>query len=476
MICSKKKEILEEMHNKLLDYETYIDEEKKDFQIKVQQFEESIKAEKNRIRKLEEERNSLIGKISKLSDKPVKPAIYPSDVLNKEMREIKNECELYGIVTQNRQTLETFITAKKIAVSDEPAIILGETGTGKEPLAEAIHAMSRRKDKTMVTVNIPAIPETLLDSEMFGYVKGAFTGANAGKMGKFEIADKSTVFLDEIGDTKPDLQAKLLRVLQEKTIDKVGSVSPMGIKVDIRIISATNKDIENEVKEKRFREDLYYRLNVHTLKLLPLRERKEDILLLAEHFIKISNIPYKKLDEGAVEKLTSYSWPGNIRQLKSIIYNALVLSDKTVIEAKDIHLPEIDLKNKTSIKDQIETLKNVEDEVFLEIMEKNNYEIETTAKILNQSRNTVSLRFKGICFQLLSENRWDSKLTLEKLTNDPKQKKLLEARINEYYDNLVNVIKDCSNKVSALEECQRRFKNLPKKYHKYLEEVIDKTL
>ncbi|MDD5771908.1 MAG: sigma 54-interacting transcriptional regulator [bacterium] len=469
----RKKEILEDMQDKLLDYEAYINEEKKDFQNKVKQLEDSIKTDKNNINKLEKERNDLLEKIIKLSKKTTKPFINIYEKPAKEMRKLIDECRSFGIVTQNKQMLELFQTAKKFAMSEEPVIILGETGTGKQLFAEAIHKMSSRSDKTMIEINVPSVPETLLESEMFGHKKGAFSGAISDKKGLFELADKSTVFLDEIGDMKYDLQAKILRVLEQKTIDKVGRTDTIPIKVDIRIIAATNKNIEDEIANKRFREDLYYRLKVHTIELVPLRERKDDILLLAEYFVKISNAPGKEFNDEAKIKLNSYSWPGNVRDLRSVVLNAIALSEKAVIREEDICLPKTaGIENNISLKEHMEIFENVEDEEFLKIMRSNNFVIENTASMLNQARGTVGSRFKGICFQKLSENVWDIKSTASKLTNDPEQSELLVQRLNEYYQNVVDVIKEYQNKESATKECQRRFKNLPKKYHKYIEELI----
>lgn len=229
---------------------------------------------------------------------------------------------------------------KMVANSRSNVLLLGETGTGKELIARAIHCNSNRAQAPFIAINCSAIPENLLESELFGHAKGAFTGAIFSKRGLFEEADKGTVFLDEIGDLSPHLQAKLLRVLDDKEIRPIGSVQSK--KVDIRFIAATNSDLYNSVKEGKFREDLYYRLKVITLKLPPLRERGDDIKILAEHFLKkFSNEmdkPAKTIDEEAMKVLKNYYWPGNIRELQNIIERAVLLCDSTCIELK--HLPE----------------------------------------------------------------------------------------------------------------------------------------
>ncbi len=233
---------------------------------------------------------------------------------------------------------------KMIANSKSNVLLLGETGTGKELIAKAIHSNSNRAEAPFVAINCGAIPEHLLESELFGHTKGSFTGAIYSKRGLFEEADKGTVFLDEIGDLSPHLQVKLLRVLDDKEIRPIGSLQSK--KVDIRFIAATNSDLYNSVKEGKFREDLYYRLKVITLKLPPLRERGDDIQILAKYFVeKYSlemNKPIKPIDEDAMKILKSYYWPGNIREMQNVIERAVLLCDSNSIGLK--HLPE-EIKN-----------------------------------------------------------------------------------------------------------------------------------
>jgi transcriptional regulator with PAS, ATPase and Fis domain len=228
-----------------------------------------------------------------------------------------------------------FTQIVKVAPTDSTVLINGESGTGKELIASSIFKHSLRKEKPFVTINCVAIPEGLLESELFGHEKGSFTGATARKIGKFEIADGGTVFLDEIGDMPLSIQAKVLRALQEKEFERVGGTRP--IHVDIRVIAATNKDLLQLIKEGKFREDLYFRLNVFSILLPPLRDRREDISILADHFLK--NSPKQaKLSTAALQVLIGHNWAGNIRELKNVLERASIMSENGVIDA--CHLPE----------------------------------------------------------------------------------------------------------------------------------------
>ncbi len=252
---------------------------------------------------------------------------------------------MYLLETRNSQMKKIYELAKKVAPSSSTILILGESGTGKEVLAKYIHFCSKRKGP-FVTINCAAIPEELLEAELFGYEKGAFTGAIKSKPGKFEIANKGTLFLDEIGDLSLKLQAKLLRVIQEKQVERLGS--DHSIKVDVRILAATNKDLEKEVQEGRFREDLFFRLNVIPIKLPPLRERKEDIPLLTQFFLKRicerEGIEEKKFTSQAIKALLNYPWPGNIRELENFIERVVILSENNIIGIEDLSLSTLSSK------------------------------------------------------------------------------------------------------------------------------------
>jgi DNA-binding NtrC family response regulator len=229
-------------------------------------------------------------------------------------------------------------TAQQAAASNATILLRGESGTGKEILARAIHRWSPRRDRPLVTVNCVALSEELLESELFGHEKGAFTGAHQRKQGKVELANGGTLFLDEIGDIRPALQAKLLRLIQEQEFERVGGTRP--IRVDVRFVAATNTDLERAMKEGRFRPDLYYRLNVVPLVLPPLRERKEDVEFLARHFIEKYSAelkrPTKTISPAALAMLTRYEWPGNVRELENAIERAVVLSVDAEIGPKDL--------------------------------------------------------------------------------------------------------------------------------------------
>lgn len=228
-----------------------------------------------------------------------------------------------------------FTQILKVAPTDSTVLITGESGTGKELIASSIYEHSLRKGKPFVAINCVAIPEGLMESEFFGHEKGAFTGANARKIGKFELADGGTVFLDEIGDMPLATQAKLLRALQEKEFERVGGTAP--VRVDIRFIAATNKDLLQLIKDGKFREDLYFRLNVFSIALPPLRDRREDIALLSAHFLENSPKP-AKLSTAALQSLIGHNWSGNVRELKNAIERASILSEDGLIDMQ--HLPE----------------------------------------------------------------------------------------------------------------------------------------
>ncbi len=254
-------------------------------------------------------------------------------------REVQSKYSFSNIVGKSKPMLALFETIKKIAPTSANVLIEGESGTGKELVAKSIHFNSPRQSRPLIAVNCSAFAETLLESELFGHEKGAFTGAASLKKGRFEMADKGTVFLDEIGEIPLNLQVKLLRVIQEKSFERVGGTQP--VNVDFRLVAATNKNLEKEVEQGRFREDLYYRLNVVKATIPPLRDRQKDIPLLISHFIEkytkehgISHI--KGISREAAQLLFDYSWPGNIRELENIIERAVILAGEALISPADL--------------------------------------------------------------------------------------------------------------------------------------------
>ena len=252
---------------------------------------------------------------------------------NRELRQQLNQTGTRRIIYSGSEMRDIARMVEQVAPSTATVLITGESGTGKEVVAEAIHAASPRRLKPMIKVSCAALPETLLEAELFGYEKGAFTGANARKEGRFELANGGTLFLDEIGEVAPSVQVKLLRVLQDGKFERLGGTRT--IDADVRIIAASNKDLHKEVEEKRFREDLFYRLNVITIQVPSLRERKGDVQLLAMHFLKLyadkNNKPIEGFSEEAMLALSSYDWPGNVRELENAIERAVVFTNGKLI-------------------------------------------------------------------------------------------------------------------------------------------------
>jgi len=253
---------------------------------------------------------------------------------NIRLRKNLSECYCYpNIIGESDAMKRVFKLIGKVSYSDSAVLILGESGTGKELIASTIHYQSPRKDKPFIRVNCAALPENLIESELFGYEKGAFTGAVKRKPGRFELADGGSIFLDEVGELPPSIQAKLLRVLQDGTFERLGGTETL--KVNVRIISASNRNLEDDIKTGRFREDLYYRLNVIPIHIPPLRERKEDIPLLIEHFIGRSSKKVRFSPE-AINALMRYDFPGNVRELENIVERCITLSEGKTIESHEL--------------------------------------------------------------------------------------------------------------------------------------------
>ena len=306
-----------------------------------------------------------------------------------------------NVVARSPKMQEVLATVERVAPTNSTVLLGGESGVGKDLIARAIHEKSRRARGPFIKINSSAIPENLLESELFGYEKGAFTGANASKPGKFELADKGTLFLDEIGDVPPAIQVKLLRVLQEREFERLGGTRT--VKVDVRLIAATNRDLRAALEEGTFREDLYYRLNVVPIDIAPLRERKEDIPDLAglfmERFCGGSDKPAKSLAPEAVRILANYHWPGNVRELQNIIERACALAKGEVIEPADIHLDTRPVRAGTSenhfLPDGM-TLEHWEDEMIHEALRRASGNKSQAARLLGLSRNALRYRLSKI--------------------------------------------------------------------------------
>lgn len=256
----------------------------------------------------------------------------------------------------------------RVSESNSTVLILGETGTGKELIARGIHQASARKDKLMIKVNCAALPPNLIESELFGHEKGSFTGATDRRIGKFELAHNSTIFLDEVGELPLDLQAKLLRVLQEREFERVGG--KVTIKVDVRIIAATNRNLEKESQSGRFRADLFYRLNVFPIELPPLRERAEDIGVLANFFLekysKLNEIRVTSIAPKAMQQLKAYLWPGNVRELEHVVERSILLSNGPVL--REVHLPQNGQSDQSSGSLYSQTIEELERSHIIEIL------------------------------------------------------------------------------------------------------------
>ncbi|WP_457554201.1 sigma-54 interaction domain-containing protein [Desulfobacula sp.] len=287
-------------------------------------------------RVIKNKQNKIIGIVEAVTDlTALKNARLKMEEATRRLGELNR---LGGIIAKSQVMQNVFTFIKASAASDTTILIQGESGTGKELVAGAIHSIGERRDKPFIIINCSALSESLLESELFGHVKGAFTGASQNRVGRFEQADGGTLFLDEIGEISPYIQVKLLRVLQQKEIERVGESRKR--KIDIRIITATNKDLKFQVDSGHFREDLYYRLKVFPIYLPPLRDRKEDIPLLLNHFIKINNKSIikkvKGIEKPALKAFMDYSWPGNIRELANAIEHAFVLCSGRQIDLDDL--------------------------------------------------------------------------------------------------------------------------------------------
>ncbi len=316
--------------------------------------------------------------------------------------EIKADHNFEEIIGQSVPLLHVLENVRRVAPTDASVLISGETGTGKELIARAIHSNSKRRDRPLIKVNCAALPTGLVESELFGHEKGAFTGAIARRIGRFELADGGTIFLDEIGEIPLEVQVKLLRVLQEREFDRVGGgKSP--ISVDVRVIAATNRDLLSAVREKTFREDLYYRLNVFPLRLPPLRERKADIPLLAHFLVKkyATSVgkSIERISAEALGRLDAYDWPGNVRELENVIERAVILSPNPVLDIDpDVFVPRA-VGSQSAVEQSSPSLEEVERAHIRKVLEETSWIIEGpkgAARVLGLHPNTLRSRLKKI--------------------------------------------------------------------------------
>ncbi len=373
-----------------------------------------------------------------------------------------------GIVYRSNSIHKITEIIRKTAPEEATVLITGESGTGKELVAKALHELSKRKDNDFITVNCTALTESLLESELFGHIKGAFTGASSDKTGKFEAADKGTIFLDEIGDTSENFQVKLLRVLQSGEIEKVGSAKTT--KVDVRVIAATNKDLEIAVRNKEFREDLYYRLNVIQLKMPSLRERKEDIDVLTSYFL-FREDPQFSLSRAVSKALNDYEWRGNIRELESVIKRAVIFArsaGRDLLQLSDLP-KEIVKESKYEFEDLV--LESLREKRF-----SHSSVTETAKELGNVNRTMVSENFRGTIFRTLVESRFDVDATVKTIagTENEELNEKVAAKVQLYIDNIESDLNkiESSNFEFIKSKFSSKYKNLPVKFHYYLDEII----
>jgi len=380
--------------------------------------------------------------------------------------------EFQNIVYRSRQMFGIIELIKKVAPEEANILILGESGTGKELVAQAIHSLSKRSNNNFVAVNCGALSDTLLESELFGHVKGAFTGAVADKVGRFEAADNGTIFLDEIAETSENFQVKLLRVIQTGDYEKVGSSKTYH--TNVRILAATNQKLETAVKEKKFREDLYYRLNVIKIELPPLRERRDDIAVLADYFLQKENSEIK-LSEAAADALFRNEWKGNIRELEAVIKRAVIFAksaDRKLVQLAD--LPEEIVRDSKF---------NFEDLVIESLRSKkfSRSSIMETAKELGDvSRTVISENFRGYSLKTYVENEFDQAAAAKIIAGSEDEEMIgkVNSKLELFLKNIENDVNE--SPVNDFEKVKinfnSKYKNLPRKFHYYLDEIIKKKL
>jgi len=342
-------------------------------------------------RKLKETEIRLMSHIDET--KTLKDQLKAENIYLRE--EIKSAHDFEDIIGESEPLMHAFYRVKQVSSMDTTVLLEGETGTGKELFAMAIHSQSKRRDKSFVKVNCASLPASLIESELFGHEKGAFTGAIERQYGRFELANKGTIFLDEIGELPLELQPKILRVLQEGEFERVGNPNPL--KVDIRIIAATNRKLEDDIQQGLFRKDLYYRLKVYPITIAPLRERISDIPLLVENFVKRFNLKLgkciTKIPAKTIKQLQSYSWPGNVRELQNVIERAVIISPSTYLIVDQLHKPDFEEENK------LLSLSDFERQYILKVLKKTYWRIEGpdgAARILDMHPETLRSRMRKL--------------------------------------------------------------------------------
>jgi DNA-binding NtrC family response regulator len=407
-------------------------------------------------------------------------ATFPSE----ELSQLQLECAGYGILTRDPAVLRCWKDLKRAARSQTPIMILGEAGTGKELFAQATHTFSDRASQPFVPVNMAAVPPDLFESELFGHLRGSFTGAVRDHEGFFLQAHKGTLFLDEIGDLRLDLQAKLLRVLQEGVVMRVGDRKPMP--VDVRVVSATNRNLLKGIAEGWFREDLYYRVHGIELRLPPLRERQGDVPLLAHRFVeqlvKQDGRSSMSLTQGALERLARWPWKGNIRELKRCVENAVVLAEGARITEDDLRLDSPGAESDPAAPGADAGVSadggddpKKSDVVLIRLLREHSFDLQATAATLGWDRSTVMQRLKGMCFQAWVQAQGDARVAAASLAGDPGLTRLVAVKLSEYVEHLQKISATFPSEETAIAGCKKRLKNLPDRYFSAVEAIVRQT-
>ena len=426
--------------------------------------EEALRAQLVAARAQEEQTRARLEELERRARTWTAGDVREAPVGDAEQQRLQRECERLGIVTRDPTMLGLFRDLEKAARSALPILIAGEPGTGKELFARAAHRLSPRADGPFVAVNMGAIPAELFESEMFGHVRGSFTGAVADRKGYFEQANRGTIFLDEVGELRPEHQAKLLRVLQDKSFYRVGATRPTT--VDVRVVAASNRDLERGSAEGWFREDLYFRLKGLVLRLPPLRARPKDVALLAERFVREAAAevgrPALSLSEAALAALERNDWPGNARELQNCLRQALALADGTAITVADLRLPVREPARDDSSGD----------DAVLATLRQHGFDMQGTARALGWDRSTVTQRLKGLGFRALVESQGDRAKAALELAGDPALARAVELKLREYAEHLLRVVEGFTSQEEAIAACRRRFKNLPERHFRSLELLV----
>lgn len=391
-----------------------------------------------------------------------------------ELEQLREECRSLGIITQDIGLLRMVRDVKRGAKSPLTVLLLGEPGTGKELFARAVHRLSPRTGKTFIAVNMAAVSPELFESELFGHMKGSFTGATADRRGYFELAQHGTIFLDEIGDLRLDHQSKLLRVLQERSFYRVGATTPTT--VDVRVVAATNRDLQRGVLEGWFREDLYFRLKGLVFQLPPLRERRGDIPVIAKtslaQIAQQMGRPAPQISNDAVRLLSEHHWPGNIRELRHAIERAIALSDGPILTPYSFALEGTTRGNAPVQATSAVLPDSAGDAAVLDCLRRHGFDMQAGAKALGWDRSTVTQRLKGLCFQALVESDGDQAKAAQAIAGDPSHLRTIELKLMDYYGHLLSVITPFTTADGALADCKRRFKNLPDRHFASVERLV----